>query len=280
MAQYFVQGGKKIQMPNSAISGVSGNAVTPEFCSAQFKAFGDRDRFSEVGGWSKLNSALGGKWVLVMSLWDDHYANMLWLDSVYPPEKAGQPGAARGDCPTNSGVPSEVESKYASVCPPSPCFDSLYLDLVSPYCYLVLSRISLKLNASLMRFADNVLPGHCHLLQHSLRTHRLDRQIRGDKQVPVRIWGKVLPGFVWFGPQDSRKCALGLCRNAMVVWDGAVRYGMSPIGARRRGECRKARGSLEEAGEVEFRTWRGRCVSSSYVVRIFDGMKIPSRNRY
>ncbi|KAF6806545.1 exoglucanase 1 precursor [Colletotrichum sojae] len=114
VAQYFVQGGKKIQMPNSAVSGVSGNAVTPEFCSAQFKAFGDRDRFSEVGGWSKLNSALGGKWVLVMSLWDDHYANMLWLDSVYPPEKAGQPGAARGDCPTNSGVPSEVESKYAS----------------------------------------------------------------------------------------------------------------------------------------------------------------------
>ncbi|WYZ33821.1 hypothetical protein EsH8_I_000097 [Colletotrichum jinshuiense] len=112
--QYFVQNGAKINMPNSTISGVSGNAVTPDFCTNQFKAFGDRDRFSEVGGWSKLNSAFSGKWVLVMSLWDDHYANMLWLDSTYPPEKAGQPGAARGDCPTTSGVPSDVESNLAS----------------------------------------------------------------------------------------------------------------------------------------------------------------------
>ncbi len=58
-------------MPESAIDGVTGNAVTPEFCTAQFQAFDDRDRFSEVGGWGKLNAALGGKWVLVMSLWDD-----------------------------------------------------------------------------------------------------------------------------------------------------------------------------------------------------------------
>ncbi|GKT56113.1 exoglucanase 1 [Colletotrichum tofieldiae] len=112
--QYFVQNGAKINMPNSTISGVSGNAVTPDFCTSQFKAFGDRDRFSEVGGWSKLNSAFGGKWVLVMSLWDDHYANMLWLDSTYPPEKAGQLGSARGDCPTTSGVPADVESSLAS----------------------------------------------------------------------------------------------------------------------------------------------------------------------
>jgi cellulose 1,4-beta-cellobiosidase len=46
-----------------------------------------------------------------MSLWDDHYANMLWLDSNYPtdqdPEK---PGIARGECATSSGVPAEVES--------------------------------------------------------------------------------------------------------------------------------------------------------------------------
>lgn len=50
--------------------------------------------------------------VLVMSLWDDHYANMLWLDSTYPTDAdASAPGAARGDCATNSGVPADVESK-------------------------------------------------------------------------------------------------------------------------------------------------------------------------
>jgi cellulose 1,4-beta-cellobiosidase len=107
--QFFVQNNKRIEMPNSSIDGVEGNALTPEFCTNQFKAFDDRDRFAEVGGWSKMNDALSGKWVLVMSLWDDHYANMLWLDSTYPPEKEGSPGAARGDCPQDSGVPTEVE---------------------------------------------------------------------------------------------------------------------------------------------------------------------------
>jgi len=34
---------------------------------------------------------------------------MLWLDSSYPPEKAGTPGGDRGDCPQDSGVPSDVE---------------------------------------------------------------------------------------------------------------------------------------------------------------------------
>ena len=39
---------------------------------------------------------------------------MLWLDSTYPTDQAGQPGADRGDCPTTSGVPSDVESSLAN----------------------------------------------------------------------------------------------------------------------------------------------------------------------
>ena len=49
--------------------------------------------------------------VLVMSLWDDHAADMLWLDSTYPKDKTG-PGGPRGTCPTSSGVPADVENKY------------------------------------------------------------------------------------------------------------------------------------------------------------------------
>lgn len=37
---------------------------------------------------------------------------MLWLDSIYPPEKEGMPGAARGDCPQDSGVPAETIEQY------------------------------------------------------------------------------------------------------------------------------------------------------------------------
>ena len=35
---------------------------------------------------------------------------MLWLDSTFPVDKAGSPGAARGSCPTTSGVPAEIEA--------------------------------------------------------------------------------------------------------------------------------------------------------------------------
>merc|ERR1712107_863277 len=51
--------------------------------------------------------------VLVMSLWDDHYANMLWLDSTYPVDSS-DPGAERGDCSTDSGKPTDVESAQAN----------------------------------------------------------------------------------------------------------------------------------------------------------------------
>ena len=138
-------------MPETTVEGVSGNQITDEFCKNQFVAFDDRDRFNEVGGWSKMNDALRSEWVLVMSLWDDvskgpvvdltfwfpgqciltldlkHYANMLWLDSSYPPEKAGQPGGDRGDCPQDSGVPADVESQYGSV--RSPMYSKTYNSL-------------------------------------------------------------------------------------------------------------------------------------------------------
>lgn len=39
---------------------------------------------------------------------------MLWLDSSYPPEKAGTPGGDRGTCAQDSGVPADVESNQSS----------------------------------------------------------------------------------------------------------------------------------------------------------------------
>lgn len=62
-----------------------------------------------------MSAALAEGMVLVMSLWDDDYADMLWLDSDYPTnESATTPGVARGSCSTSSGVPKTVESEYAS----------------------------------------------------------------------------------------------------------------------------------------------------------------------
>ena len=51
--------------------------------------------------------------VLVMSLWDDHDANMLWLDSDYPLDAdPNKPGINRGPCPRDSGKPEDVENNY------------------------------------------------------------------------------------------------------------------------------------------------------------------------
>ncbi|KAL1836222.1 hypothetical protein VTJ49DRAFT_5417 [Mycothermus thermophilus] len=113
LTQFFVQDGRKIEPPAPTWDGIPKSAdITPEFCSAQFKAFDDRDRFAETGGFDALNDALSIPMVLVMSIWDDHYSNMLWLDSSYPPEKAGTPGGDRGPCSPDSGVPAEVEAQF------------------------------------------------------------------------------------------------------------------------------------------------------------------------
>jgi len=55
-----------------------------------------------------MGESLKNGMVLVMSLWDDHAADMLWLDSTYPVDKTTA-GGPRGTCATTSGKPDDVE---------------------------------------------------------------------------------------------------------------------------------------------------------------------------
>ncbi|KAF4973080.1 hypothetical protein FSARC_511 [Fusarium sarcochroum] len=107
--RFYVQNGKVIGNPESKVASNPGNSITEEFCSAQKKVFGDDDDFTAKGGYSGMSDALAAPMVLVMSLWDDHKANMLWLDSTYPTDATGA-GAARGSCATTSGDPKDVEA--------------------------------------------------------------------------------------------------------------------------------------------------------------------------
>ncbi|OBT83992.1 hypothetical protein VE02_08009 [Pseudogymnoascus sp. 03VT05] len=111
--RFYVQNGKTIPNSESTIAGVSGNSVTTEYCDAQKIAFGDNTSFADHGGMASMSKALGAGMVLVMSLWDDHYSNMLWLDSTYPTDST-KLGSVRGSCATSSGVPADVESGSAS----------------------------------------------------------------------------------------------------------------------------------------------------------------------
>lgn len=112
----FVQNGKVIHHAFTNIPGVEPfNSLTDETCAAQKKAMGDVNDFAKHGGMKKMGEALKRGMVLVMSLWDDHYAHMLWLDSAYPLDQpVTKPGILRGPCATTSGDPTDVESKQAN----------------------------------------------------------------------------------------------------------------------------------------------------------------------
>lgn len=109
--RFYVQGGKVIPNSQSTIANVTGNSITTAFCDAQKAAFGDNYSFKTHGGFTSMSSAMSGGMTLVMSVWDDHYADMLWLDSTYPTTKTA-PGGPRGTCAVTSGVPAEVEANF------------------------------------------------------------------------------------------------------------------------------------------------------------------------
>jgi cellulose 1,4-beta-cellobiosidase len=72
MKQFFVQNGKRIDVPAPAYSGVPASSeITKDFCDNIFKVFSDYNRYSEVGGWSAIQNALAKPHVLVMSIWAD-----------------------------------------------------------------------------------------------------------------------------------------------------------------------------------------------------------------
>jgi len=110
----YVQNGKTVQNSFSTFSSLSKyNSVSDQYCADQKKLFNDQNDFQKKGGLKVLGQSLQRGMVLVMSLWDDHEAHMLWLDSDYPTDKSpSEPGIHRGPCATTTGVPTEVESQY------------------------------------------------------------------------------------------------------------------------------------------------------------------------
>ena len=119
LKRYYVQGGKVFAQPEPTIPGMTGNSITQKWCDTQKEVFNEEIYpFNEFGGMASMGKGMGLGMVLVMSLWDDHYANMLWLDSTYPTDAdPSTPGKGRGTCATTSGTPSDVESNAAYVIP-------------------------------------------------------------------------------------------------------------------------------------------------------------------
>jgi len=110
----YVQDGKVIPNSINLLDGIDPvDNLNDAFCEQTKVAFGDVDDTAEKGGLLTMGDSFDRGHVLVMSMWDDHDANMLWLDSNYPLDKdPSEPGVDRGPCPTDSGVPADMEANY------------------------------------------------------------------------------------------------------------------------------------------------------------------------
>jgi len=108
----YKQGGVTVETPSVSVGGKMHGAITKDFCEDEVALFKDGTNFLEKGGLGSMGGALEQGMTLVMSLWDDHDVDMLWLDSTYP--NASVPGGKRGSCPTTSGKPTDVEASAAS----------------------------------------------------------------------------------------------------------------------------------------------------------------------
>lgn len=116
--RFYVQDGKVIPQAYTNLPGMTGrqfNSLTDENCKNQKAFMGDKNDFAAKGGMKTMGEALKRGMVLVMSLWADFYAHMLWLDSSYPLDKPPtDPGVTRGPCATTSGDPVQVEQQQAN----------------------------------------------------------------------------------------------------------------------------------------------------------------------
>ena len=113
----YVQNGvvfanSKTSIPNMPVY----DSISTAYCNDMMTATNNTNAFQSHGGMAAMGKALQNGMVLVLSVWDDHAANMLWLDSNYPTDlPATNPGVARGTCATTSGKPTDVEANAGNI---------------------------------------------------------------------------------------------------------------------------------------------------------------------
>jgi cellulose 1,4-beta-cellobiosidase len=106
----WVQNGQVILQSKNEWPGIGDfNSITDEYCVNQKNVFGDNPYFNVNGGNAAMGTSLKRGHVLALSIWADHAAHLLWLNSPYPVDKdPSLPGIARGECSTTSGDPNEL----------------------------------------------------------------------------------------------------------------------------------------------------------------------------
>jgi cellulose 1,4-beta-cellobiosidase len=114
ITQFFVQNGKRIDLPSPAAKGFpQDNGITEEYCNIKPSVFAEADRFNVVGGFHQHLAALKQPMVLTLTITDDYWVHNLWLDSKWPVDMGAGEGAERGPCSPEGNDPDEVmEDRY------------------------------------------------------------------------------------------------------------------------------------------------------------------------
>ncbi|KAK6350398.1 hypothetical protein TWF718_003590 [Orbilia javanica] len=107
----WVQNGQVILQSKNEWPGIGDyNSITADYCVNQKNVFGDNPYFNvNHEGLVGMGKSLKRGHVLALSIWADHAAHLLWLNSPYPVDKdPSLPGVARGTCSTTSGDPNDL----------------------------------------------------------------------------------------------------------------------------------------------------------------------------
>jgi len=107
----YVQDGKVVQNRKTANLPTEYDSITDEFCEASRDAFKEANfGHGDLGGLKTMGEAMGRGMVVSMSIWDDDWARMLWLDGVKNSieQDPNQVGVKRGPCAFEYGSHADM----------------------------------------------------------------------------------------------------------------------------------------------------------------------------
>jgi len=121
--RFYVQDGKVIKNSKADLLKGGGDSITDGLCDQAFETFnatgkhsdGDpkpQNGFKKLGGLKSMGEALGRGMALAMSIWDDDFGRMLWLDGEKGKwdEDEKDVGVQRGPCPFDYGDDKDMQA--------------------------------------------------------------------------------------------------------------------------------------------------------------------------
>jgi len=111
----YLQDGKLFKNSQARVLEGGGDSLTDSMCNEQNKAFNQTSNgYKDAGGMKTMGEALGRGMVLSMSIWEDSFGRMLWLDGEKSrfDEDPNTLGVKRGPCPFKYGT-HEDTTEYA-----------------------------------------------------------------------------------------------------------------------------------------------------------------------